>query len=58
MASNRERGEEKKRRKIIYLTKSAQERAAGVRACNPVKFETGQTLPPILKIVIHSGHVA
>ena len=29
------------------------ERAARVRACNYVKFETGQNLPPVLKIVTH-----
>ena len=33
------------------LPKSALEWAARVRACNYVKFETGQNLPPVLKIV-------
>ena len=32
-------------------TKSAYKRAARVRACNYVKFETGRNLPLLLKIV-------
>ena len=31
---------------------------ARVRACNSVKFETSRNLPPILKIVTHTGHAA
>ena len=34
----------------ISSTKSTQ--VGGVRACNSVKFETGQNLPPLLRIVI------
>ena len=32
------------------------ERAAWVRACNSVKFETGRNLPPVLKIVTRTAH--
>ena len=34
------------------------ERAARVRACNSIKFETGLNLPPVLKIVTRTGHAA
>ena len=27
-----------------------------VKACNSIKFETGQNLPPVLKIVTHTAH--
>ena len=40
------------------MDKSAQERVDGVRACNSVKFENDQNLPPVLKIVIHTAHAA
>ena len=40
----------------ITGTKSAQERAARVRACNYLKFETGRNLPPVLKIVTRPAH--
>ena len=36
---------------ISHLYVLAKERAARVRACNSVKFETGRNLPQILKIV-------
>ena len=39
-------------------TKSAQERAARVRAYNFVKFETEWTLPPALKLVTCPVHAA
>ena len=42
----------------LRVHKSAQERAARVRACNTVKFETGWNLPPVLQIVTHTGHAA
>ena len=32
--------------------------AARVRACNYVKFETGQNLPPVLKMVTRPAHAA
>ena len=38
--------------------KNAEERAARVRACNYVKFETGRNLPPVLKIVTRPVHAA
>ena len=36
---------------LVILGKSKYERAARVRVCNYIKFETSQNLPPILKIV-------
>ena len=33
------------------VCKSTWELAAGVRACTSIKFETGRTLPPVLKVV-------
>ena len=38
--------------------KSAQERVARVRACDYIKFETGQNLPLAIKIVTHREHAA
>ena len=35
-----------------------QERPARVRVCNYVKFETGQNLPPVLKIATCIGRAA
>ena len=46
-------------KKLIGNTiKNASEQVARVRACNCVKFETGQNLPPVLKIVTYTAHTA
>ena len=42
--------------KGIMRSKISQEQAARVRVCNYVEFETGQNLPPVLKIVTHTAH--
>ena len=39
-------------------SKSAYEWAARVRSCNSVKFGTSRNLPPLLKVVTHTGHAA
>ena len=40
---------------VMYNIKSAKERVARVRACNYIKFKTGQNLPLVLKIVTRPG---
>ena len=42
---------------LVILGKSEFERAARVRVCNYVKFETSRNLPPILKIVTCTTHL-
>jgi len=43
---------------FIAMTKSAQEQATRVRACNYRKIETGRNFPPVLKIVTHTAQAA
>ena len=40
-----------------YLVKSAQERAARVRACIYVKFKIGRNLLPVLKIITRTAQL-
>ena len=42
----------------VVTSKSAQERATRVRACNYVKIETGRNFLPVLKIVTHTAQAA
>ena len=42
----------------VLCTKSVQERATRVRACNYVKIKTGQNFPSVLKIVTHTAQAA
>jgi len=41
----------------LSSSKSTEEQAARVRVCNYIKFETGQKLRPLLKIVTHTAQL-